>query len=132
MKARELRDYLCNGNLARELDSEVRVVLNQPGIPTAPSVGVKSVGYGFDWTAGMFMIRTDEPIISKPKTKKKRRDEWEEERKKLMEQNTRRLGTIAASMRLLAKVRALSDLKPEVLEAIETYEQNVRNLNKTS
>ena len=47
-------------------DHNVVVQMNEPGIPTQPMVAVATAHNGFDWTNGMFIITTEQPVIRKP------------------------------------------------------------------
>ena len=128
MKTKDLKDII--DRYARHLDDEVRVVLDQPGMPANPTVGVKSATFGFDWNAGQLLLRTEEPIVRKPKTKKQRRDEWEKEHTRLIERVTKGTRVIASSMRLLAEIKKHAVLSTDLQEAIEKHETQVRNRNK--
>ena len=117
MKASELLKQLQGRG-----DPEVRIVLNQPSMPAVRTVGVKSASIGIDWTHGKLLLRTDEPIVSKPKTKKKRRDEWADERIALNTAKSDHMALLASSMRLLSKVKdvvgSLGFIDPEFLQAV--------------
>lgn len=49
----------------------VMIQMNEPGIPTAPMVGVRHARLGFDWTHGRFIITPEQPVIRKPSKKVK-------------------------------------------------------------
>lgn len=124
MKARELRDIICRGDAIRYLDDEIRVVLNQPGMPATPSVGVKSACPGIDWDHGKLLLRTDEPIVSKPKTKRQRANEWAKKEKAMIEQKTKHLRVIASNMRMLNKLKREVNTV-ESLREIQNHMENV-------
>ena len=123
---------ITRGDNIRELDCEVRVVLNQPGMPAVPSVGVKSASFGLDWDHGKLLLRTEKPIVSKPKTKRQRKDEWDKQREMLNEKVTKQLQVIASNMRLLAAMRKFSQDNPELgLElSIDEHMNRVREALK--
>lgn len=67
MKASELRNQLDTylGNILNfRKDLEVCVVVKSSGaVGGTPVVNVKSVGVGFDWDHGKFMIYTEEDVM---------------------------------------------------------------------
>jgi hypothetical protein len=48
-------------------DSRVVVILSSPSIGRVANTPVRSAGLGFDWEHGLFLIRTEEPVIKKRK-----------------------------------------------------------------
>lgn len=60
-------DAALESKLSTTPPATVVVKMNEPGIPTAPMVAVKSASLGFDWTHGKFIITTTEPVVRKKK-----------------------------------------------------------------
>ena len=66
MTAIQLRDLLTRYCATHPRDSETcRVVIQEArsGVPHEPMVDIESAGPGGDWTAGMFILRPDNPLV---------------------------------------------------------------------
>lgn len=63
MKVRELKALLDSPHIDRHLDDEISIMLSDPSMGPRAMVGVRHVGFGFDWENGHMCVSPEENIV---------------------------------------------------------------------